>query len=108
MDAELPNIRATLAWLQNQGDNGRLPNLVADLARYWSMRGLRREAQRWIDAAVPLVTDQESNVRGRLYPRGGDLTLDDGMPRARDAIERAIAIHRARGDTRISPAASSR
>ena len=32
MDAELPNIRGTLAWLQQRGDASELPNLVADLA----------------------------------------------------------------------------
>jgi predicted ATPase len=100
MDAELPNIRATLAWLQDQGDNDRLPLLVADLARYWSMRGLSREAQRWIDAAIPLVADQESNLRGHLYRSEAMMVMADNIPRARDAVERAIAIHRARGDTK--------
>ena len=100
MDAELPNIRATLAWLHDKGDNDRLPNLVADLARYWSMRGLSREAQRWIDAAVLLIADQESNLRGRLFRAEGVMVLADSIPRARDAIERAIAIHRARGDAK--------
>ena len=101
MDAELPNIRGTLAWLQQRGDDRRLPTLVANLTRYWSMRGLRREGRRWIDAAVPLVTDQESNVRGRLYRAEALMTLDEGAPTgAKGALERAIAIHRARGDTR--------
>jgi len=100
MDAELPNIRGTLAWLQQRGDDSRLPTLVADLARYWSMRGLRREGRQWIDAAVPLVTDQESNVRGRLYRAEAVMTLDEAYPGAKTALERAIAIHRARGDTR--------
>jgi non-specific serine/threonine protein kinase len=100
MDAELTNIRATLAWLREKGDNDRLPNLVADLGRYWLMRGLRREAQRWIDVAVPLVADQESNLRGRLYRAEGVMVLADNVPRARDALERAIVIHRALGDTK--------
>lgn len=100
MDAELANIRATLVWLYERGDGDRLPGLAADLARYWSMRGLRREGRRWIEAAEPLVADQESNLRARLYRGQAMLTVDDDVPRARQAIERAIAIHRARGDAR--------
>ena len=100
MDAELPNIRGTLTWLLEQRDEERLPALVADLARFWSMRGLGREGLRWVDAVAPLVADEESNVRGRLYRAEGVMVVDDDLPRAQTAIERAVAIHRARGDTR--------
>jgi tetratricopeptide (TPR) repeat protein len=100
MDDELPNIRATLTRLQEAGDRDRLPTLVADLARFWLMRGLRREGRRWIEVAEPLVTDQGSNVRGRLYRALAMMIVDDDYLKAKDAVERAIAIHRARGDTR--------
>jgi non-specific serine/threonine protein kinase len=100
MDDELPNIRATLKRLQEAGDRDRLPTLVADLARFWLMRGLRREGRRWIEIAEPLVTDQGSNVRGRLYRALAMMIVDDDYLKAKDAVERAIAIHRARGDTR--------
>jgi predicted ATPase/class 3 adenylate cyclase len=97
MDAELSNIRATLEWLQGRGDAARLPDLVADLARYWSIRSTIREATRWVDAAELLVEDQESNVRGRLY-RARAIATPGPLP-AKTAMERAVAIHRARGDT---------
>jgi predicted ATPase/class 3 adenylate cyclase len=99
LDAELPNIRATLAWLRDRADGVRFPALVADLARFWYMRGLNREGKRWIEAAVPLVSDQESNVRARLY-RFEAMTLHENPLRAKEATERAVAIHRARGETR--------
>jgi tetratricopeptide (TPR) repeat protein len=46
-----------------------------------------------------LVSDQESNVRARLY-RAEAMAMDEDHPRAKRAIERAVAIHRARGETR--------
>ncbi|HJP88102.1 MAG TPA: adenylate/guanylate cyclase domain-containing protein [Candidatus Limnocylindrales bacterium] len=101
MDAELPNIRATLEWLLARRDGARLPALVADLARYWAMRGLARETRRWLAAVEPFVTDPESNVRARLY-RAASMGAEPGKDarRTKEVLERAVAIHRARGEAR--------
>jgi tetratricopeptide (TPR) repeat protein len=98
LDAELPNIRAALEWLRDQNDVERLPPLAADLARFWIMRGLRREGLAWIDLAVPMVADQSSELRAYLYRGEGMLTNEQDSARALVAFEAAIAIHRAAGN----------
>ena len=98
LDAELPNIRATLEWLQDRGDANRFPRLAADLSRFWVMRGLRREGLGWIEAAAPLVTDASPELQAQLWRAEGGLLNEWDSARALVAFEKAIAIHRARGN----------
>ena len=100
MDAELPNIRATLEWLRDRGDIERLPALAGDLARYWTMRGLRREGIGWVRLAAPLVSDAHSPARAHLYRAEGLLLNEQEPSQALAAFEAAIAIYRETGDRR--------
>ena len=98
LDAELPNIRASLEWLRERGDTERLPRLAADLARFWVMRGLRREGIGWIDEAAPMVTDGSPQLAARIWRAEGIITNELDSGRALVAFEKAIAIHRASGN----------
>jgi predicted ATPase len=98
LDAELPNIRATLDWLRERADAERLPALAAHLARFWIMRGLRSEGLGWIEAAAPMVRDESSELRADLYRAEGMVTNEQDSVRALAAFKKAIAIHRATGN----------
>ena len=98
LDAELPNIRATLEWLRDRSDAERLPPLAADLARFWIMRGLRREGLAWIDLGGPDGGGRFIRVAAYLYRAEGMLTNEQDSARALVAFEAAIAIYRAAGN----------
>jgi tetratricopeptide (TPR) repeat protein len=98
LDAELPNIRASLEWLHDRGDIVRLPCLAADLSRFWAMRGLRREGLGWIEAAAPMMTDASPEVQAYQWRAEGGLLNEMDSARALIFFEKAIAIHRASGN----------
>jgi predicted ATPase len=98
LDAELPNIRASLHWLHDRGDADRFPRLAADLSRFWAMRALRREGLGWIEAAEPMVTEGSPELQAYLWRAEGGLLNEMDSARALIFFEKAIAIHRASGN----------
>ena len=66
LDAELPNIRATLEWLRDRARRQALSPPGRRPCSVLVMRGLRREGLGWIEAAAPLVADASSELQAQL------------------------------------------
>jgi DNA-binding CsgD family transcriptional regulator len=52
LTAELPNVRASLAWALKHDAAETALRLVRDLGRYWYSRGYPGEGERWLHAAL--------------------------------------------------------
>ena len=77
LDAELPNIRAVLPWLEERGDGSRMTQLAGRLGRYWISAGLLSEGQTWVRAARALPLSEHA-LRAKLLHADGMLTTDLG------------------------------
>ncbi|MBA2754486.1 MAG: tetratricopeptide repeat protein [Chloroflexia bacterium] len=52
LDAEVGNLRTALAWLETRDDPAAIARIVAPLFRYWTLRGLVPDAERWLRGAI--------------------------------------------------------
>jgi tetratricopeptide (TPR) repeat protein len=57
LTAEHENLRAALAWAQQQGEAALLLQLAAALWRFWYLRGYLSEGRTWLAAALSLAVD---------------------------------------------------
>jgi non-specific serine/threonine protein kinase len=66
LEAELPNLRAALAWFLAQGDAERGLRLAVALEWFWSSRGYLREARQWLETFLAIPTALHTRARGLL------------------------------------------
>lgn len=52
LDAEVGNVRAAVAWLESRDEPAAVARIVAPLYRYWTLRSLVPDAERWLRAAL--------------------------------------------------------
>jgi non-specific serine/threonine protein kinase len=62
IELELGNIRAALAWLEREGDAGRLSRLCGALLPFWMVRSYRFEGFQWSLRAVAMPFPEEAKV----------------------------------------------
>jgi non-specific serine/threonine protein kinase len=53
LEPEIPNIRSTLAWMQQTGDVPALLRLAGSLAPMWAARGYSTEGRAWLEWGLP-------------------------------------------------------
>jgi predicted ATPase/DNA-binding CsgD family transcriptional regulator/Tfp pilus assembly protein PilF len=98
LTVELPNMRAALAWAEDQADAEQLLRLVVALWWYWEGLGSLTEGCRWMDKAITTtahVPERLERQRARLLANaamgilwqgstaGADVLLDEALPLAR-------------------------
>jgi hypothetical protein len=66
LDRDLPNLRAAVQRLLDDGDVASVALLVRNAGMYLRYRGLETEAGTWLDAALAMSEGAPSAVRGRL------------------------------------------
>jgi predicted ATPase/class 3 adenylate cyclase len=66
LDRELPNLRAVVQRLLDDGDVASVALLIRNASTYLRYRGLETEARSWLDAALAMSAGAPSAVRGRL------------------------------------------
>jgi excisionase family DNA binding protein len=66
LEAEHPNMRAALGWLQEQSDAERGLRLASWLSWFWSSRGYLREARAWFDHLLGMPTSPATRGDGLL------------------------------------------
>jgi predicted ATPase/transcriptional regulator with XRE-family HTH domain len=64
LEAERPNIRATLAWFEEVGDAERAQRLTASLLWFGIQSGSLREGQDWLRRALAIPGSGVANARG--------------------------------------------
>jgi non-specific serine/threonine protein kinase len=102
LEREHPNLRAALAWLEDQGDGPRLLLLAGALWSFWHEHAHYGEGRRWLEAA--LARGREAPAADRLRAMVGASTMawyQTDIPAARQWNERALALAREVGDRKI-------
>jgi len=66
-DAELPNLRAALVWLQERGDGEGILRLVSGVDELWMLRPYLDEARRWVETGLALAPAAPAEVRARAW-----------------------------------------
>jgi non-specific serine/threonine protein kinase len=98
LEAEHPNLRAALAWLDRSGRAADMLRLADALAWFWYLGGHYREGLDWLERALA-ISDEDTPARARCEAlcRVGHLaqTLDE--PRAATYLEQALALARTIG-----------
>ena len=64
LEAEHPNLRAALAWLDQTGRLGQLLPLADQLGWFWDLAGHYREGLAWLERALA-VSDEDTPARVR-------------------------------------------
>src|SRR5215207_239506 len=95
LEAEHPNLRSALAWLDETGRLGQLLPSADQLCFFWDLAGHYREGLSWLERALA-VSDEDTPARIRCEAlcKVGHLaqTLDE--PRAASYLEQALALAR--------------
>lgn len=110
LDAERANMRVALDWLIEQGDAKRALAITGALGRYWQMRGVWAEGQRFCELALAMPDRHPEsrerlsalNSAGHLASRRGELDLARRLREAQlelaeklgDERDIADAVHR--------------
>ena len=99
LEAEFPNLRATLGWLRETGDVAHLLQLAGALSYVWQLRGHIREGREWLEWGL----GQASNVPPRARAAGqvalaGILYHQVEFARVLELCDAAIAAFAAAGD----------
>jgi predicted ATPase/transcriptional regulator with XRE-family HTH domain len=106
LEAELPNIRAALAWFEQTGDAERAQRLAAALTPFNWMRGYLREGQDWLHRALAIPGETSAASHAWALCASGTLTWFRGDNEAARALaEQALALSRA-GDFALGMALS--
>jgi predicted ATPase len=99
LEAEFDNIRAALAWGEEQGDPTVLLRLTAAAWSFWQIRGYLLESQRWVGKALGRSQGIESKPRAELLRAAGRLAHSRGdLDRARALYEDALELWAKLGD----------
>jgi DNA-binding CsgD family transcriptional regulator/tetratricopeptide (TPR) repeat protein len=99
LEAEHPNLRSALAWLDHTGRLGQLLPLADQLGWFWDQAGHYREGLAWLERALAVSAENTpACVRCEALCKVGHLaqTLDE--PRAARYLEQALALARSIGD----------
>ena len=109
IEAELPNVRAALAWLLESNRGSDALRMAGNLGVFWYMHSHFTEARRWVEAALA-ATDSEEPSRARALWCLGFCAWAQGDPgRARELLRESEHLARAvaDADTEVLAAAVS-
>jgi predicted ATPase/DNA-binding CsgD family transcriptional regulator len=97
LEAEHPNLRAALAWLDSTGRAAELLRLADVLSLFWYLAGHYREGLGWLERALAVNSESQTAefVRAQLY--AGQLAQSLGAPGAIVYLEQALALARTVG-----------
>src|SRR5690606_14734322 len=95
LDAELPNLRAALEWLQAGEDVGGLAEMAMALGQLWLSRGHVEEGSRWVGTVLSALPSSpvEPSLHADLLLLGGWRALRQGaLDASRCLAEESLAI----------------
>lgn len=97
LEADHPNLRAALTWLDREGRTADLLTLAAALGWFWYLAGHYREGLGWLERAFAASGDGEGRSYVRALCDAGNLAQVLDAPEATSYLERARALARAGG-----------
>jgi DNA-binding CsgD family transcriptional regulator/tetratricopeptide (TPR) repeat protein len=98
-EAELPNLRNALAWLEEAGDAEAMMRLAGALGGFWFWRSHRREGAAWLSRALKAGDVTPSVGRGKALISLAWQGMEQGDEHAADYAAESVAIWTALGDT---------
>jgi predicted ATPase/DNA-binding CsgD family transcriptional regulator len=78
LEVELPNLRATLAWLEARGDEQTMLRLAGAMEWFWHMRGHPGEGRAWLERALAMRPAISSVERARALDAASLLAWHQG------------------------------
>ncbi|MCC7021906.1 MAG: tetratricopeptide repeat protein [Thermomicrobiales bacterium] len=98
--SEMPNVRAALTYLREQGDGERAARLAGALCLFWTLPSFIREGRTWLEMAVALPGAERSpaSLATALNAIGVVAQWQYDFPCIEAALTRAYAIREALGD----------
>ena len=104
LETDLPNLRAALAWLFENGDAEAGARLAIALWGYWHLRSCRSEGRAWLERALAHgVASDRTRAKALLVL--GELYHLTGTHRETDLLEQSLALSRQVGDEQVAAAA---
>ncbi|MDQ3493388.1 MAG: LuxR C-terminal-related transcriptional regulator [Chloroflexota bacterium] len=100
LEAELANLRAALAWLEDTGDGLAFLGLAASLGGFWHYRSHRVEGRVWLTRALAASHGTVSASRAMALIKLGMLERVMGGAQAVDLSRQGLAMRRQLGDKR--------
>jgi tetratricopeptide (TPR) repeat protein len=99
LDGEHDNIRSALAWMVEIGQIDVYLDLIGEIWRFWLIRGLWVEGQRWVDAGLAGCHEARDARRAAALHAATNFALQLGdLEAARGHGEEGLAIRRELGD----------
>ena len=99
MDVEHDNLRAALGWALEREDGELALRLSGSLAIFWARRSHFDEGRRWLEQALALAAGVPPNVKATALLGLSRLAYQQGNYEMAPALEEALALFRAAGDT---------
>ncbi len=97
LEAEQPNLRMALAWLDQTGRLGQLLPLADQLGWFWYLAGHYREGLDWLERALAVSDRAPTRNRCEVLCRAGHLAQTLNEPRAANYLEQALMLARTIG-----------
>jgi predicted ATPase/DNA-binding NarL/FixJ family response regulator len=94
LEAEHDNLRATLSWSLERGEEAELGLRVAGaLGQFWYLRGYLGEGRRWLEEALAKASPASTAARARALHRLSFLAyLQGDLDRAQEASEEGLKL----------------
>jgi non-specific serine/threonine protein kinase len=106
LEAEHPNLRAALTWLDRESRATDLLTLVAALGWFWYLGGHYREGLGWLERALAVSGDGRTREHARVLCDAGNLARVLGAPEAAMYLEQARALAQTLGHVDLETDAS--
>lgn len=100
LEADLPNVRGALAWLEESGEFEAMMRLASALGGFWFWRSRRVEGAVWLERALALAPATPTVGRGKALLALGFQGMEQGSPRAAECAAESVAVWTALGDSR--------
>ena len=99
LEAEFPNLRATLGWLRETGDVAHLLELAGALFYVWQLRGHIREGREWLEWGLGQASNVPPQARAAAQVAlAGILYQQTEFARVLELCDAAIALFTEAGD----------
>jgi predicted ATPase/DNA-binding CsgD family transcriptional regulator len=98
LEAELPNLREALGWLEATGDIETMMRLGSVLGGFWFWRSHRREGATWLERALAAADTAPTPGRGKALKVLGIQGMEQGSVRAAEYAAESVAVWTALGD----------
>jgi len=90
-EAELDNVRAALEWSLDNADGETASRIATSLWLLWTVRGYMSEGRRWLEAALPHMSEPTS-LKARVLNDAGFLAYSQGeselaLPLLRESLQ---------------------